>query len=145
MSLYFNFLYFVVRECLPEYTHLCLINILIKSYELLTMTHCSMHNLSILFWKKSLELCVSGIYPRIFIRIVSLFMAGEGTLGFETKAPACTRFVARYAMLRPLRGKRRRAASRQEFFKWFWLENWWRQISNFQDFKNSPLFLQPIF
>ena len=42
--------------------------------------------------KKGLELYVSGIYPRIFIRINLSFKAGEGTLGFLTKTPTCTRF-----------------------------------------------------
>ena len=31
---------------------------------------------------------MSGIYPRIFTRIDSLFRAGEGPLGFLTKRPA---------------------------------------------------------
>ena len=35
--------------------------------------------------KKGLELYASGIYPRIFTRIDSLFKAGEGTLGFLRK------------------------------------------------------------
>ena len=35
--------------------------------------------------KKGLELYASGIYPRIFTRIHSLFKAGEGTLGFLRK------------------------------------------------------------
>ena len=34
---------------------------------------------------------MSGIYPIIFTRIDSLFKAGEGTLGFLTKMPTCTR------------------------------------------------------
>ena len=34
---------------------------------------------------------MSGIYPRIFTRIDSLFKVGEGTLGFLTRTPTCTR------------------------------------------------------
>ena len=80
-----------------------------KSCKLITMTHCSMHSLWILK-KKSLELCVSRIYHRIFTRIDSLFKAGEGTLDFLTKTPSCTRMCEHYAMLRPLLGKRRTAS-----------------------------------
>ena len=53
---------------------------------------------------------MSGIYPRIFTKIDSLFKAGEETLGFLTKTPSCTRICERYAMLRPVRGKRRTAS-----------------------------------
>ena len=53
-----------------------------------------------------MELYASGIYPKIFTRIDSLFQAGEGTLGFLTKHLHVRGFVARYAMLRPVRGKR---------------------------------------
>ena len=35
--------------------------------------------------KKGLELYASGIYPRIFTGIDSLYKAGEGTLGFLRK------------------------------------------------------------
>ena len=39
-----------------------------------------------------MELYASGIYPKIFTRIDSLFKAGKGTLGFLTKkTPTCTR------------------------------------------------------
>ena len=38
-----------------------------------------------------MELYASGIYPKIFTRIDSLFKAGEGTLGFLTKTRTCTR------------------------------------------------------
>ena len=37
-----------------------------------------------------MELYASGIYPKIFTRIDSLFKAGERTLGFLTKTPTCT-------------------------------------------------------
>ena len=57
------------------------------------MTHC--------------ELCVSGIYPKIFSRIDSLFKAGEGTLGFLTKTPTCTRICRALRDVRSLRRKRR--------------------------------------
>ena len=43
---------------------------------------------SIYFFEKkkdALELYASGIYPKIFTRIDSLFKAGEGTLGFWRK------------------------------------------------------------
>ena len=59
-----------------------------------------------------MELYASGIYPKIFTRIDSLFKAGEGTLGFWRKfdeSPTCTIIYKRYALLKPLRGKRRTA------------------------------------
>ena len=59
-----------------------------------------------------MELYASGIYPKIFTRIDSLFKAGEGTLGFWRKfdePPTCTMIDKRYALLKPLRGKRRTA------------------------------------
>ena len=60
-----------------------------------------------------MELYASGIYPKIFTRIDSLFKAGEGTLGFGRKfdeSPTCTNIDKRYALLKPLRGKRRTAS-----------------------------------
>ena len=59
--------------------------------------------------KYDLELYASGIYPRIFTWIDSLFKVGEGTLGFLTKWPTYMRISERYALLRPLHGKRRTA------------------------------------
>ena len=59
-----------------------------------------------------MELYASGIYPKIFTRIDSLFKAGEGTLGFWRKfdeSPTCTMIDKRYALLKPLRGKGRTA------------------------------------
>ena len=59
-----------------------------------------------------MELYASGIYPKICTRIDSLFKAGEGTLGFWRKfdeSPTCTMIYKRYALLKPLRGKRRTA------------------------------------
>ena len=59
-----------------------------------------------------MELYAYGIYPKIFTRIDSLFKAGEGTLGFRRKfveSPTCTMIDKRYALLKPLRGKRRTA------------------------------------
>ena len=41
--------------------------------------------------KYDLELYASGIYPRIFTWIDSLFKAGEGPLGFLTKTKKTTR------------------------------------------------------
>ena len=52
-----------------------------------------------------MELYASGIYPKIFTRIDSLFKAGEGTLSFLRKFDE----MAYSALLKPLRGKQRTA------------------------------------
>ena len=55
---------------------------------------------------------VCGIYSRIFTRIDSLFMAGACTLWFFDNLAYFYGDLSRYAMLRPLRGKRRAAIQR---------------------------------